>query len=263
MTPIPSDRPAIWRKFNGHLGAILALALVAHGLMLLNDGVYWDGWLIYTNLIEKNWRNLYRMFAEAGSPITYYFHRLMGSFPDIVLAYRLVAFGSIALAAIWVYLIAQEGNWATPSERLWIALLSLVYPAMQVPFELINVPSVFYYGLFLGATLVALKAEKRQGASHYALRVGALVGFYLSFTVNSLLVFYFGFLTLLVLLIHQLKGLGPRPLSRYVILRRLDYLCLPVAFWMLKTWLSPRYGLYPPRGKRRPGARHRARSGPR
>ncbi len=47
---------------------LLLSALVVHGLLLLNDGVYWDGWLPYDSLMKKRWDLMYLWFSQAGLP---------------------------------------------------------------------------------------------------------------------------------------------------------------------------------------------------
>jgi hypothetical protein len=236
------------RKYDWNYLVILLSALLAHGLMLLNDGLYWDGWLIYSDLVAKRWDNFRLMFTESGIPVTMYFHWWMGYSPGIVFAYRVVAFASLAFAAMVIYRICLKSGWLSRGESLIIALVSLTYPAMQVGFELINVPAVLCYFLFFAAVLLAMQSEEQAGGLRfYLLRAVALALFFLSFTVNSLLVFYFGFLLFLLLYVRRLKNLPWRNWQKLLVnfvLRHLDFLVLPFLYWGLKQLLFPRVGLY-------------------
>ena len=223
---------------------IAVVALIVQGPILLMDGIYWDGWLIYTSLAEKNWNNISAMFIEAGAPTTLYLHWFMGYLPNIILGYRLLAFVSIACSGLLVYLIGNETKWVNSTENLWIALLSLAYPANQVAFEVINVPSVFYLCLFYSACLLALRAERAAGFGHYGLRASAVLLFLISFTVNSLLVFYFGFLLLLALFVRRLQSLSLRQTLMRFLPRHLGYILLPLLYWLIKEILFPQHGLY-------------------
>lgn len=223
---------------------IAVVALIVQGPILLMDGIYWDGWLIYTYLAEKNWNNIIAMFIESGSPTTLYLHWFMGYLPNIILGYRLLAFVSIACSGLLVYLIGNEIKWVNSTENLWIALLSLAYPANQVAFEVINAPSVFYLCLFYSACLLALRAERVVGFGHYGLRASAVLLFLISFTVNSLLVFYFGFLLLLVLVVRRLQSRSLREIITRFLPHHLDYILLPFLYWIAKDIFFPPYGQY-------------------
>ncbi|MCP4370153.1 MAG: hypothetical protein GY797_18870 [Deltaproteobacteria bacterium] len=231
--------------FNYHYIIIVLFSLAVHGLLLLNDGVYWDGWLVYTILIEKQWDSLYLIFTQTGGPpITLYLHWLLGYFPGIVFGYKLVAFGALTTSGILVYLISNELKLLSRLDSLFIVLLSLSYPAFQVAIELINIPSIVYYCLFLLACFLALQSEKRSGVVHYLLRVCSLGIFVISFTVNSLLLFYFGFLLIWFVGVQSLLRLPPRQILFSFLPRRLDFLFLPFLYWGLHKSLFPVRGLY-------------------
>ncbi|MCX6056651.1 MAG: hypothetical protein NTW69_00645 [Chloroflexi bacterium] len=234
----------VWYSPKWNYAIIAVVALIVQGPILLMDGVYWDGWLIYTSLAEKNWNNIYSMFIEAGSPTTLYLHWFMGYFPNIILGYRVLAFISIACSSLLVYLIGNETKWVNSTENLWIALLSLAYPAVQVAFEIINVPSVVWLCLFYLACFLSFRAERAVGPGHYGLRASAVLLFLISFTVNSLLVFYFGFLLLLALFVRRLQSLSLRQTLMSFLPRYLDYILLPLLYWLIKETLFPRHGLY-------------------
>ncbi|MGH7527768.1 MAG: hypothetical protein ACREMX_13815 [Gemmatimonadales bacterium] len=233
-----------FRRARSPYGLIILAGILAHGWMLLNDGLFFDGWLIHTFLRENNWAELRSMFLQHGSPGMAYFHWAMGHSGPLVLSYRLIALVSILAAGLAVYALARETGWLTPAEAGWLALLSLLYPGMQVGFELINVPYLVCYALFLAGFLAAFVAERTHGWRQVLLRVLALLLLFASFTTNSLLVFHYGFLLLLALRIRDLQGLSSRETVLRYAPKRLDYLILPLLFWVLKESLFPRHGLY-------------------
>jgi hypothetical protein len=232
------------RKPSYHYIAIVIYTLITHGLLLLNNGVYWDGWLMYTNLIEKNWNNIHTWLFESGAPISAYFHWVMGYLPTMIFSYKLVAFLSITLSGILVYTICNELRLLSRTESLFIALLSVSYPAFQVSVELVTIPYLAYYCLFLLACFLALRSEKMDGFRHYCLRVGSLALWVLSFTLNSLLVFYYGFLLVLILHARYSRNISPKHVFTGFLPRRLDYVLLPLLYWVIARHFFPPHGLY-------------------
>jgi hypothetical protein len=227
--------------------AIIAVtAVVTHGLLLFNDGHYVDGWPTYTQLAERNWDLLFTHLYRAGLPGTVLFYSVMDYFPGLVFKFRIVAFLAIVLMAMLVYRIAEESKVLSRWESVSIALISLTYPAFQASVIMPVGLYLAFYCLFILAAYLALRSERMRGAVRYAVRGGSLVLFVVSFNINSLLVFYFGFLFLLFLLTHGQRltqGTFTRAVLQFVP-RRLDFLLLPFAFWVVKEALFPRYGEY-------------------
>ncbi len=232
------------KKFNWHYLVIGLVALITHGLIVLNDGVYADGWLIYRFLEEKNWSSLSTLFVQAGLPLFLPLHWFMGSLPNFVLAYHVAALACLAASGLLIYEIGYLTGYVSRQDSLLIALLSLTYPAFQVAGEIDIFPYVFASCLFWLGVLLALLAEHRDKLAHYVLRIGALICFFLSFGVNSFLVFYFGFLLLLALAVRRWKSLSMGATLTRLLPRRLDYILLPFLYWILKEILFPRYGVY-------------------
>src|SRR5207244_699648 len=47
---------------------IAAATVVIHGALIFNDGVYWDGHIIYTFIQQHDWAGLRSSFGDAGAP---------------------------------------------------------------------------------------------------------------------------------------------------------------------------------------------------
>jgi hypothetical protein len=223
---------------------IFFTVLLGHGIILLNDGPFFDGWVIYSLLADNNWGELRSLFLEHGSPAMAYFHWSVGHLGPIVLGYRVTALLSILAAAIFVYAILVETGWLSRADALWVAILAALYPGMQANFELIHVTYAFCYALFLGGFWAAFRAERVHGPAHVALRILVLITLFASYTTNSLLVYHYGFLILLFTRIGGLHQLRLRDVLVRYLPRRLDYVLLPIVFWVLKQTLFPRHGLY-------------------
>ena len=204
--------------------AIFTIAIIIHGLLLLNDGVYWDGWLIYTDLIDKEWNSLYLCFVEVGLPLILYLHWFMGYFPNIIFGYKLAAFMSLTFSAILIFMICNELGRISRLESFFIAVLGLSYPAFQVSIELMMLPYLVCYCLFFCGVFLTMTSEKKRGLPHSSLRLFSLVFFFLSFTIESLLVFYYGFLLIFLMHFQRIKKFNVKKASIKFFQRRIDFI---------------------------------------
>ena len=99
---------------------IAAVALLCHGLLLLNDGTYWDDWLLKSYLVESNWDALHDMATEMGLPILAHFFWTL-TLTGLLGFYKFIAFLSILFSAFLVYRLALQFNWFTRPIRLqWL-----------------------------------------------------------------------------------------------------------------------------------------------
>ena len=236
---------ALRRLNDHHIIILVGASLVVHGLLLLNDGVYYDGWGRYIHLVDKDWTNFNLWATESGGPpITIYLHWVMGYLPSFVFCYKLVSFLSITFSAILVYLICNELRVLSRTERLFIALLSLSYPAFQLSVDLIMMPYLLRYCLFLLACFMALRLDKTNGFRQYFLRVGSLALFVLSFATESFLVFYFGFLLVLILHARRERNIPPKHVFTRFLPHRMDYVLLPILYWVVDRVFFPSHGFY-------------------
>ena len=239
-----TERIKSTRRFWPYL-AITLVALLGHGLLLLNDGTYWDDWLIKNQLATGTWGEQYGWATQMGLPVFAYFFwglKLAG----LIGHYKAVAFLSVALSAILIYKICQRFSWLNRTEALGIALLSLAYPAYQTTVALSTLQYEVFYCLFLFAAWLLLRSEQAGGLKGPALavRLTTLLLFFLAFNVDSLLVFYFPFLLLVFLSIRQTRGLSWSVALKTLPLRRLDFILLPFAYWGGKKFFFPTHGLY-------------------
>jgi hypothetical protein len=128
-------------------------------------------------------------------------------------------------------------------EAMLVAMVSVLFPAFQVWMLLATANYVLSYALFLGAVLLGLRAEGSSGGRRLTAHVCSLVLFFFSFGMNSLLVFYFGFLLLLFLKLRR-AGQLTRGRALRTAVARSHYLLLPFVFWVVKQVFFPRHGLY-------------------
>lgn len=229
-----------------HLSPYLLIglaALLGHGLLLFNDGIYFDDWILRPMLAEGRWDDLQAWFSQMGLPVSPYFYwsvKLVGGH------YQAAALLTKFFSAILVYRICLQVRWLNRYEALGIALLNLVYPAYQVATTYCNLIYEFYYCLFLLAAWLLLLAEEtgRSKGSALTSRLLSLSLFFLAFNLNSLLVFYFPFLLLLFLHLKQAHQLSWSAAVSSLPLRRMDFILLPFLYWVGKKMFFPTHGLY-------------------
>jgi len=223
---------------------IVLVGLVAHGLLLLNDGVYWDGWLLYWQHVKGDSQSLYYLYlwtVGTSRPVDFCFHRVMWCFPGFVLGYKLVAFLSIIFIAILVNKICVKSKLVSRGESLLISVIVLTYPVFHVGVEMSTIiPYLFFYMLFCLAAFLAFKSKETTGTSHYVWRMFSLIIFFISFSLYSLLVFFFGFILILILHERHCHGFSWRQAGFHFLPRHIDYIILPFLFWIvIRKWLFP------------------------
>ena len=169
---------------------------------------------------------------------------VLGALPDTGAGFKIAVFLSFVICAILVYVLAHRVGRLSLWDSVFVALFGLVYPACQTSVEITCSMPRTTYAFFLFAVLLACVAERRTGWRHLLLRLCSLISFGLSFSTNSLLVFYAGFLWLWLTDVARIKRLTFLMLVRSFLPRRLDYILLPLVYWWLTRTLSPPSGLY-------------------
>ena len=236
---------AVLTKIEWGYVIIFVSALLTHGLLLFNDGIYWDGWIMHTYIAEGDWNSLYHHALEAGLPLAAYVRWVAGYFPNAVFGAKLMAFIFVVLSAILVYKIGKQSRLIGSLDSLWIALFSLSYPAFQVYIQFNVLHYLAAYFCFLLAILLALWSEQANRVKRLILRISSLVGFFVGFSLsNSLLMFYFAFLLFLFLCVRQLREISKQSLLTGFITRRLDFMLLPFLYWVVKRFSFPAHGSY-------------------
>ena len=227
-----------------HLIIIVCLSFAIHGSVLFNDGLYWDGWIIDSWQRNKNWKAMKRFYSEVGMPILYYQHRLMSYVPYRILAYKSLAVVSTTISAVCVYIIAVNFELLSPANALILAMLFISYTgAHMVVDTVVALNYSFPTALFYCAILISMMSDVSAGYGHWFLRILGLALFLLSFNMNSLLVFYFGYLLLRVALFFSQSAFNGTDMISFFA-SNIDYISLPFVFWFVKGKFTPRHGNY-------------------
>jgi len=173
-----------------HYLIILAAGLLAHGMLLLNDGKYMEGWLLdYWIRLEK-WEVIKDYWVLAGYPVNYWIQRIFGQaslFKSLSLAW-------ILLAALFQYKILIRFTPLTEKQSLFVTVFALVWPFYHLLVWSIYVigmifPVLFYAGWYC---YLCLKEKK----SHPLLYLPSLILIFLSFNNPAFLTFNCAFVAI-------------------------------------------------------------------
>lgn len=201
-------------------GLLIALTFIAHGLLLLNDGVYWDDWYLHTALAQRNWPAIH-LLAGRGIPTDPYLYWVIGN-GGRIFAFKLVRFITFAAVAILIYECCIQSRRISRGQALAIAALSLAFPGDETAVVLMTTDYAVYYMSFWIAVLLAFLSEfSTSFVTQRVLFAASLLFFLLSFNLNSLLVFHFGFM------IALLTSRAPFHFRK----RDGVLACLPFLFW--------------------------------
>lgn len=174
---------------------LTALYTLAWAPILLMRGIYWDGWIYYTQYFHPDFAQIW---ATQFGPLRLYIHfelfQLIASTTDPVFTARSIVFFSWLFAGILLYKILTRAFRWNSSEAFMVSAYYLVLPEFLVRFEIIHP----YYSLanFLFVFAAYLYLIPRSLFVHkLASEVAAIIFFIASFFVNSIAVFYFAFLS--------------------------------------------------------------------
>jgi hypothetical protein len=229
---------------KGNYTLIILVGFVAHGLLLLNDAAYWDGWLIYAAKFLDRWELTYGIYADRGGlPLYTFFHWLLYQSPAFIFGYKLTAFLFILFSAVFIYKITCK---LLDDRRiaLFLSLLALTYPANQAVVELIVIPYLLSYFLFWLGSLLMVKATFEKPANPLLVHIAALLCLLLSFRMYSLLVYAYGLLAVLFLVWHWKQGTGLGESLTSFLRTFAAYISLPILFWFGNAWFFPPSGPY-------------------
>ncbi|HKQ26524.1 MAG TPA: hypothetical protein VJT81_18915 [Burkholderiales bacterium] len=219
---------------------ILGYGILTHGVIVLNDGLYWDGWLVDVWQQNKDKNSMRRFYSEVGMPYLYFEHSILGRFPSRNLAYRAISLFSILSIAVFVFLTAVHTNVFNPLQAAVIALLLLSYPAYAVTFDgVASLQYTFKIALFYVACFCAVTTIGNSDSASMAVFALSLVLLFFSFNANSLLVYIWGFLLFYSWLVYSSTGF-----SRYEVAKVVLLAMLPFSYWLLKETFAPRHGYY-------------------
>jgi hypothetical protein len=234
---------AINKSVLNHYVIIFIITLLSHGLLLINDGLYWDGWLSKGYLDNGDWESVKQQTFEMGLPVIGY---LMWALKVLKIHeyYKLTAFLMIFLSATLIYKIADRLKYTTKFESLLIAVIFVTFPAYQTSIEISTLQYLIF--LFLFYLSIFLIVEVKYGDIQrykYLINFLALVGLFISFNMNSLLVYFYAFILILAIKEININKNLLSEIKKFLI-KNLIFILLPFIYFGCRKYLTPPHGLY-------------------
>jgi len=224
------------------IGLILGYGVLTHGIIFLNDGLYWDGWVVDLWQQNEDKHSMRRFYSEVGMPNLYFEHWILGRLPRRQMAYRAISLASILIIAVFVFMTVVYTNAFNPLQAAIIALLLLSYPAYAVTFDgIVSLQYTFKIALFYMGCFFAVTTINNFDAVNIAVFTASLILFLAAFHANSLLVYFGGFLLFYAWLFH---ARSPLEIVTYEYAKLLSLAILPIAYWAMKETWAPRHGYY-------------------
>jgi hypothetical protein len=228
-----------------HQLAVVAVAVAAHGLLLINNGILWDDWVCYIHISRGDWQALNEWIPQMGGLPTYlYVWLAAAALPPQLVGFRILALILLVGSALLIYEIGVLSQLLGRLEAMLIAILAVSYPADHTHVMLITVNYPFFYFVFFVAVLLLLRAETATGLPRRALQVGGSLLLFLSFSLNSLLVFFAGFLLLGLLYLRHAGRLQTGPAALREARDHAYLLFIPLLYWLVYRAFYPPNGVF-------------------
>ena len=228
---------------------LVVLLLAAHAPLFLNDSVFMDDWLAL-KLRPDYPVEIDFLIHGAGHPVLFGYYSIANMTGAPVLVMKAMAIAAILSGAISLFLVATRTGLLSRAEAVGVALLAWTYPGYQVWAGKAISIYVFSLGLFFVGLWLLTLAFNARGLSHFALRIAAVLVFFFSFALNSIMVLYaFAMLGLFVAVwrgndrvrgsVLRLASSAWGCASRYP-----EFVVLPLVYWgALNIWFK-RVGAY-------------------
>lgn len=216
------------------ISIITIIYMLAHFLMLLNNGIFFDDWLY----IDSDKSIMLDHFYQFGNIFLGYYFNLIFSLGNSVFIFRLLVFIAFLLSAVLLNETLKTIKGIDHTSRLLLVLLFAIIPVNGLKIAIsVSEYALCYFFFFLGLWLTSKYLMKRT----IILRIAALIFIFLSFFTNSFLVFYS--VVLLYIGYKELKQISSASISRLVA-RYIDFIIIPLLFWVLRTIFFQPHGFY-------------------
>jgi hypothetical protein len=238
-------------KLGTALALVLAVGIFANWPALLSDSIMWDDWIVLAWITEARLDWAFQFFSSYGvTPL------FLIDFPFIVFVHsaaasvqiaKIIYFSSVIISAVLILLISIRVAHGNLLFATLAGILAACCPAWTGEgFHLTGLIYSFFIPLFLAGMLFFVQVASSTKRM-VAIRVIALFALFLSFSLNSLLVLFYALVPAVFYasLQHEPKDLRTVFLNvRVFLVRHLDFLMLPIVFWVLKQTFMPRVGIY-------------------
>jgi hypothetical protein len=222
---------------------IVATALLANGLLLVNDGVFWDAWIYHTNLLDGRPDLVLAAHLEAGVPMRGLYQVALGSLGvDPSLLNRVVGFLAILGGGLLTYRLALRERVMSDGEALFVASFVVAYPALETAVSDVVVPLILSQTLVLAAVWISCEAQRYTGIAHASMRALTVVTLVLAFEHKAMLAFFLGLVPLAVL--AAAKRYPFKVAIARLVSQRAELIAVPFVYYAAASALLPQRGFY-------------------
>ena len=209
--------------------SIGVLYAVAWGALLVNRGLYWDDWTLW----GVDPAAVISGYTEIGLPWGGYVYAAIFATPLPGLVSHVLVFGAYLLATLLLHAILGRIPGLTRMDALVAALTFAVLPVNFARIAVIDLMYGFSLLAFIAATWFLVRYLEDGGLVR---RLAALALFLASFYTASLLVLYVVPIVVGALVVRRSGRMSVGALVG----RHLDFIALPVAYWLVKgAFLAP------------------------
>jgi len=226
---------------------IVAVGILSHGLVPLTDYVLWDGWWYAADLVRAEGSPVMsRLFHEVGRPLDMWFYlpmRWIGG--DPVIAAKWLGTTAWIASAVCIGAVLRRLAGLPRPVATTVAVLVVSLPIFDLLGELALWMNTACVLLFWLAWLLVSRLPDVTGWRAITLRLAALGLFFISFDLNSNLVLFYGVAGAIAgLRLADVRQASWRAIMLKTAFRHLDFLAVPIVFWLWKTWFTPANGFY-------------------
>jgi hypothetical protein len=199
--------------------------LLSYFFLLINNGIYWDDWLLYT--LDK--QTSIKVALDLGTGIIGFIGPVLLLFPHGFVLGKILTFFAYFFAGIFLNCILKSIRNIDQFSRVILVTLFMIFPVNCVRISFCVIHYAFCYFLFFFAFFLIFKYLQNK---KLIFRVLALISFFVAFFTNSFLVFY---LIIILYLFYREKGTMKSLKSVFfACLKYVDFILLPLIFWGLK-----------------------------
>ena len=199
--------------------------------MLINPGIFWDDWGLY----EMSDKGIMSQYYGNGIIVFGYIHLFLKSLGGSPFLYHLLTF-LLQLLSIFTLFRITDRVTTKGNHRIFLffsVLFFAIFPYYDSKITMIVFPYTLCLTLFVVATYFLFRFRESKGIGY---RLLSLLFYFLSFFTNSLLFFY---ILPLFFAFFYTSFTYPFRLENvknwfFIILKRIDFFLLPIAFWIMR-----------------------------
>ena len=226
-----------------HIFWITVVYAITHGFLLIATGRWWDDWAY----ADRNWDFMIEVFMQSSLPLHAVINAVTWLFPHFF--YRILTFAYFYIGALLFYRIMKKTGLFSEDAAFWIALLYVGIPVNDARIAWIDYAYSFGFLMFWIAFHTVTVFCKSTGKKRIVMRLLSLVLLLVSFDTESIMMLTF---IILAYLYYDdakdgwnrkdIKGCVKR--LALAVVRHLDFLFAPIAWYFGDKILFPAYGFY-------------------